>query len=153
MIWSTVLFVLTAKLDFSSRTNDSASSYLWTRPLVWTGPFSARCRDENWVACTLRYHPALEGAAPNCRSAGPFAPSDWRRRFYKESNVFMSNWFCMELFNVKFALKSTHLVAWYIAAAVQVSGSVKYRICSQFDSAGIILKALGNLPLRYFDRT
>lgn len=45
------------------------------------------------------------------------------------------------------------LVAWYIAAAVQVSGSVKYRTCSQFDSAGMILKALGSLPLRYLDRT
>lgn len=40
-----------------------------------------------------------------------------------------------------------------MAAAVHVSGSVKYRICSQFESAGIILNALGNLPLRYFDRT
>lgn len=46
-----------------------------------------------------------------------------------------------------------HLVAWYMAAAVQVSGSVKYNTCSQFESAGMILKAFGNLPLRYFDRT
>jgi len=40
-----------------------------------------------------------------------------------------------------------------MAAAVQVSGSVKYRTCSQFESAGIILKAFGSLPLRYFDKT
>lgn len=58
----------------------------------------------------------------------------------------------LRLFKVINQLRA-HLVAWYMAAAVQVSGSVKYRTCSQFASAGIILKAFGNLPLRYFDST
>lgn len=48
---------------------------------------------------------------------------------------------------------TSDLVAWYMAAAVHVSGSVRYSTCSQLERAGMILKALGSFPLRYFDRT
>lgn len=46
--------------------------------------------------------------------------------------------------------EKNHLLPWYIAAALQLCGSVMNRICSQFRSFGIILKAFGTFPLRYF---
>ena len=52
-----------------------------------------------------------------------------------------------------FKLLANILVAWHIAAAVHLSGSVIYNISSQFLKWGIILKAFGNLPLLYFDNT
>lgn len=40
-----------------------------------------------------------------------------------------------------------------MAAADQLCGSVTYKICSQLRKRGMILKALGTFPLRYFFMT
>ena len=51
-----------------------------------------------------------------------------------------------------FKLDTNVRVAWYIAAGVQLSGSVTYNISSQFANEGMILKAFGNFPERYLLR-
>ena len=66
-----ILFLVQRKLN---------PSHLWTMPLVWTRPSSGRCTDGSWVVCTLRCRHVLGAAAPSCKTAEPFALSDWRRR-------------------------------------------------------------------------
>lgn len=56
--------------------------------LVWTGPFSGRCRGESWVACTLRCRPGLSAAAPGCKISEPFALWDWRKIFWNNKVLF-----------------------------------------------------------------